>query len=110
MQIAEYRAPAVIGGAAVRGGRRVYGRVEGEVENEPAPGEKLVQKITYLKVTANGLTYGFMNGMRPRGMLLFEGTLAGSELSGRMRFGGINFTYPDGMTPPEIKFAFKKTG
>lgn len=90
--------------------RVVDGHVEGEVENEPEPGQKMVQKITYLKITTSGMTYGFMNGMRPRGMLLFEGALKNGELSGRMRFGGINFIYPDGMTPPVIKFAFKKVG
>jgi hypothetical protein len=86
----------------------VDGRVEGEVENTPAPGEKLIEKITYLKITPGGLTYGYMNGMRPRGMLLFEGHMKNGELAGTMRFGGINFTYPDGMVPPAIKFAYRK--
>ncbi|MEO8620196.1 MAG: alpha/beta fold hydrolase [bacterium] len=88
--------------------RVVGGRVEGEVENEPAPGEKMIEKITYLKVTPVGLSFGYMNGMRPRGVLVHDGILKNGTLSGVMRFGGVDFKYPDGMTPPAIKFSFRK--
>jgi hypothetical protein len=83
------------------------GRVEGEVESEPAPGQVMVQPITYLQVTPAGLTYGYLNGMRPRGMLLFEGELQDGTLSGSLRFGGIDFR-PEGMTPPTIRFAYTR--
>ena len=88
--------------------RVVDGKVEGEVENEPAPGVKDVQKLTYLVLKPGGLTYGFMNGMRPRGMLLFEGELKDGRLEGTMRFGGIDFRYPEGMEPGVIKFGFER--
>ena len=81
---------------------------EADVENEPAPGETLLQAITYLKLTPTGLTYGYMNGMRPRGMVLFEGELKDGTLAGTMRFGGIDFRFSDGTRPPEIRFAFTK--
>jgi pimeloyl-ACP methyl ester carboxylesterase len=84
------------------------GRVVGEQMNEPIPGERLVQKLTYLRVTSEGLTWGFMNGMRPRGMLLHVGRLEGGRLTGVMRFGGVDFKYPADMTPPVIQFAFRK--
>ena len=58
----------------------------------------------YLKITPQGLTYGFMNGMRPRAMNLFEGTLTGDTLSGKKRFGGIKF---DESGPP-LQFSFKR--
>jgi hypothetical protein len=86
----------------------VDGRVVGESESRPAPGVTLVQKWTYFKVTPSGFTFGFMNGMRPRGMLMHEGTVTGGTLTGVMRFGGINFTYPAGMTPPTIRFRYEK--
>ncbi len=84
------------------------GRVVAEQENEPAPGERLVQTVTYMKITPAGLTWGFMNGMRPRGVLLHEGALEGGALTGRMRFGGVDFRYPPDMTPPVIRFAFRR--
>jgi hypothetical protein len=46
--------------------------------------------------------------MRPRGMLIHDGKLESGKLAGLMRFGGVDFKYPDGMTPPSIKFAFRK--
>jgi len=88
--------------------RVVDGKVEGEVENEPAPGEKHVQKLTYLVLKPRGLTYGFMNGMRPRGMLLFEGEMREGQLEGTSRFGGIDFRYPEGMEPGVVRFRFER--
>jgi hypothetical protein len=51
-----------------------------------------------------------MNGMRPRGMLLYEGTLKGDVLSGEMVLRGVNFVRPDGEKPPTVHFAFKRQG
>ena len=47
-----------------------------------------------------------MNGMRPYGLILYEGTLVGDTLSGKRRWGGIRFTYPAGMQPPDPGFSF----
>ena len=47
-----------------------------------------------------------MNGMRPRGVALFEGTLKGDTLSGMMRFGGINLEAEG--SPPPLHFSFKR--
>jgi hypothetical protein len=88
----------------------VDGRVVGESISEPTPGRKDVQKWTYMKITPEGMTFAYMNGMRPRGMLMHEGTMKDGTLSGVSRFGGIDFKYPEGMTPPVIHFAFKKVG
>ena len=49
-----------------------------------------------------------MNGMRPRGMILFEAQLTGDELHGSQRFGGIDFHRPDGSKPPTISFSFRR--
>ena len=84
------------------------GKVVAEQVSEPAPGDRDVQKVTYMKITPQGLSWGFMNGMRPRGVLVHDGKLVNGTLSGVMRFGGVNFKYPDGMKPPAIKFSFKK--
>lgn len=65
------------------------GKVVGELLNPAAPPEFRVRKLDYLRVTSVGLTYGFRNGMRPRGVVLWEGTLKGDTLAGRQRWGGV---------------------
>ena len=86
----------------------VDGRVVGESVTRMPGGKELVQAWTYMRVTANGLTWGYMNGMRPRAMLLHEGTRTGETLAGTLRFGGVNFRMDDGTKPPTISFAFKR--
>jgi hypothetical protein len=83
------------------------GRVIGETVYTRAPPEYRVTRWQYLKITPNGITWGFMNGMRPRGVVLFEGTLQGDTLAGTSRFGGIDFR-PDGSPPPPHFFSFKR--
>lgn len=83
----------------------VDGRVIGETVQA---GGELVMPWEYLKITPTGMTWGFMNGMRPRGVILFEGTLKGDMLTGKSRFGGINFRRPDGSPPPSPSFSFKR--
>lgn len=70
------------------------GKVTGTWVSWPEPGVELPQALQYLKVTPEGLTFGYMNGMRPRGMLLHEGKRDGDVLRGEVRFGGINFKPP----------------
>lgn len=72
------------------------GRTVAELLNAAAPAEHRVRKVDYLRVTPAGLTYGFLNGMRPRGVVLWEGTLRGDTLSGKQRWGGVAFAYPPG--------------
>ena len=86
------------------------GRVVGEMVRRDATGGERVQRLEYLRITPGGLTYGFMNGMRPRGVNLFEGTLKGDTLSGKVRFGGINFKPPDGFPDDPLLFSFKRAG
>lgn len=88
----------------------VDGRVTGETVNRDAPGGPFVQHWQYMKITPAGLTFGFMNGMRPRGVVLFEGKLEGDTLSGTDRFGGIKFRLPDGSSPPPLHFLYKRVG
>ena len=84
------------------------GRVIGETIHRKAPPEHRVSRWQYLKITPAGMTWGFMNGMRPRGVILFEGKLEGDTLSGDSRFGGIDFRMPDGSPPPSPSFSFKR--
>jgi hypothetical protein len=86
----------------------VDGRVVGEIEDANAPPQYRIRRLEYLKITPTGLTFGFMNGMRPRGVVLYEGTLTRDTLAGSSRFGGIAFQYPPGMDPPTPGFSFTR--
>jgi hypothetical protein len=86
----------------------VGGRLAGKTVNRFASGEELVMDWTYLQVTPAGMTWGFMNGMRPRGMLLYEGELKGDTLAGKMRMGGVDVVRLDGSERPEISFSFRR--
>ena len=79
-------------------------KVIAEIIRRNEAGQESVDQVEYLKITPAGLTYGFMNGMRPRGMNLFEGTLTGDALAGKKRFGGIKFEEKG----PPIQFSFKR--
>lgn len=85
------------------------GRVRGEAITQPPVGmEALKMTVTYLRVTAAGLTYGYLNGMRPRGVLLHEAAFVGDTLAGVIRFGGVRFRFEDGSVPPPINFLFRR--
>ena len=88
----------------------VDGRVVGETVHTDAPPEYRVQRWEHLRITPDGMTWGYMNGMRPRGVILFEGKLEGDRLVGESRFGGIDFKRPDGSKSPLIRFSFKRAG
>jgi hypothetical protein len=81
------------------------GRVVAELLNPTAPPEHRVRKVDYLRVTPDGLTYGILNGMRPRGVVLWVGTLEGDTLSGKQRWGGVAPPEPpDGHMDPGFSF------
>jgi hypothetical protein len=84
------------------------GKVIGETVTSLPGGETDIQKWTYFKITAAGMTFGYMNGMRPRGMLMHDGVLKDGVLSGIMRFGGINFKRPPEFGTDEIHFRYTK--
>jgi len=85
------------------------GRVFGETRRPSAPPEFRVRRWEYLKITPAGMTWGFMNGMEPRAMVLFEGVLRGDTLSGTNRFGGIDVREDDGSPPPSLHFEYVRS-
>ena len=82
------------------------GKVVGETESSPAPGVTDVRQWTYLTMKPNGFSFGYMNGMRPRGVLVHDGTVKDGVLTGVVRFGGVSFTMPAGSGT--INFAYRK--
>lgn len=77
------------------------GRAAGQVVWTLGPGDELVQPLQFLTVQPDGITYGYMNGMRPRGMLLYPmKRVSAGELTGTMRWGGVEQPTDGGVTPP----------
>jgi hypothetical protein len=85
------------------------GRVVGETIHPQAPAEYRVQRWEYLRVTQDGITWGNMNGMRPRGVILFEAKRDGETLAGQTRWGGIDFRREDGSPTPQQSFTFRRS-
>ena len=77
------------------------GRASGQVVFTVAPGEELVQTLQHITVQPDGLTYGYMNGMRPRGMLMYPMKRKDADtLEGTMRWGGVEAPRIPGLEPP----------
>ena len=88
--------------------RAVDGAVVAETAYPIDDGEELVMPLEYLKVIPGGLEFGHMNGMRPMGMIVFEGRREGDVLEGDQGFRGIVLPLPDGHMPPTIHFRLVK--
>jgi len=74
-----------------------------------APGEELVHRLQHVTVQADGMTYGYMNGMRPRGMLLYPMERKDADtLEGMMRWGGVQPPTHDGQLPPPVSITLKR--
>jgi predicted alpha/beta superfamily hydrolase len=86
----------------------VDGKVVAENAFWPEPGVEIKRNVEYLKVTAHGLEFGNMNGMRPMGMIVNEGKRNGNVLEGTSGFRGIRLPLPDGFMPPPIYFRLVK--
>jgi hypothetical protein len=79
-------------------------RVEAWVDHTTGPPAVRRQTIEYLKVLPDGLEFGYMNGMRPAGMIVYAGVRRGETLEGDQNFRGIVLPLPGGFMPPNIKF------
>ena len=85
------------------------GRAAGQVVFKFAPGEELVQPLQFITVQPDGLTYGYMNGMRPRGMLMYPMKKSGPDaLAGTMRWGGVQPPTHEGQSPPPEEITLKR--
>jgi hypothetical protein len=85
------------------------GVAQGAWINWPAPDVELVMPLQYIKVVEGGLHFGFLNGMRPRGMLVYEAVLHNGRLEGEMHMRGVRFTPPRGAGRMKFHFWLKKS-
>lgn len=77
------------------------GTVRGELAHERGP----TMGIEYLRLRPDGgLEFGYKNGMRPRGLLVYSEERAGGTLEGQMEMRGVRFVPPDGRMPPRVHF------
>jgi uncharacterized protein len=90
----------------------VDGKLEGEWTSYPAPGVELVNKLDYVRVTQSGkgIDAGYMNGMRPRGVIVHELLLQGDgdRLEGKFQMRGVDFQRPDGTSFPDIRMKLRR--
>ena len=85
------------------------GRAAGQVVFRFGEGQELVQSLQYVTVERDGLTYGYMNGMRPRGMLMYPMKKTGDDtLAGVMRWGGVEPPNHNGEFPPPEGITLKR--
>jgi hypothetical protein len=66
--------------------------------------------LQYIKAVDGGLHFGFMNGMRPHGMIMHEAVYHDGKLEGEEHFRGIRFAFPAGMKEPRVRFALERGG
>jgi hypothetical protein len=73
-------------------------------------GTEVKSRLRYLTVGKGEFTFGFVNGMRPYGMLLYTMRRNGDRFEGEQRWGGVRVTYPDGVEPPRFSVVLRKSG
>src|SRR5262249_28232989 len=86
------------------------GKVKSELIHFLGKDKETVMKLPgqYLKVTDKGLAFGHMNGMNPRGVIIFDGEFRDGVLEGQSKLRGIEFTSPPGMKPPVHRFTLEQ--
>lgn len=84
------------------------GRVIGTAEHPTAPPDFRSETYKYIRVTAEGIEFGNLNGMYPPGIVANVGRLGGDTISGESTFRGVYFKYPPEMKPPHHLFELKR--
>ena len=81
------------------------GEVRGTLDLEYGP----TIALEYVRFREGGaLEFGFKNGMRPRGLIMYMDATPGGPLEGEVAFRGMRFTPPPGIDPPEHRFSFER--
>lgn len=60
--------------------------------------------VEYLARSGNEYHLGYLNRMRPRGMLMYEGRVVEGVFSGEVVLRGVVFRFPDGREIPRTVF------
>ncbi|MBS1717238.1 MAG: hypothetical protein JSS72_05860 [Armatimonadetes bacterium] len=74
--------------------KTVNGIGQGQMITTMPNGEKLVQDLVFMRMTSDGIEFGFMNGMHPRGVIAHGVRLNGGKLVGKWDFKGVYMEMP----------------
>lgn len=83
-------------------------RVEGSVVIDETSETKQTLALEYIQVTDQGLDFGYMNGLHPRGMLVHATRRDGDRLVGRIELRGVHFEPPAGHVPPVYEIMLER--
>lgn len=84
------------------------GRVEGSITIQETSTDVQHLTVQHVRVTPQGLDFGYMNGMYPRGLLVHATRLEGDRLVGRIELRGVHFEPPAGHTPPVYEIDLRR--
>ena len=65
-------------------------------------------EVEYVAVEGNEIHLGYMNRMRPRGMVVYEGVVKEDVFEGFFVIRGVVFRMPDGSEIPEVRFHLER--
>lgn len=83
---------------------------DGRVRGEFVIGRTEPMEIQFLHFRGDGaLEFGYRNGMRPRGLIVYAEKVPGGVLEGEMEMRGVRFVFPNGMTPPPTLFELHRS-
>lgn len=80
------------------------------VSIELGVGQAPPRPAEYVAVRDGEIHMGYMNGMRPRGMLVYEGKVDGDVYEGEFVLRGVVFRMPDGSSIPTTLFRLERVG
>jgi hypothetical protein len=86
----------------------VNGILDGDWTSHPSPGVELVNRLEYIHLAGGGIHVGYMNGMRPRGMIVYELVLHEGALEGEFKMRGVDFQPPRGRAFPVIRLTLRR--
>ncbi len=96
-------------GSGVRQAVKLTVRIENGVPvGELAAGQAPARSLEYIGIDGDEFHLGYMNGMRPRGLLMYEGTIKDDVFEGLFLIRGVVFTLPNGREIPITHFRLER--
>ncbi len=86
------------------------GRAVGEFVWAAGTNTQTKQPLDHVSVDGDVFKFGYMNGMRPRGLLFYTARLDGDRLVGEMTFAGVRFDMPGGGGAQVTLFEMRRAG
>lgn len=84
------------------------GKISGQLVADFGNNETMTQEIEFIRLTKSGMEFGFMNGMQPKGVIVYAAHLDHGSLIGTIDMRGVYFKPPDGFVIPHQEFTFSR--